>query len=181
MKIAQVKVLNVFVWGMIFQTVLLFQNYSAYSQVQTVWALGDGEKVLRENLNHPDKKGNFTWDGNTIRLKGLYNEILAFQVILETGQRGAAGVDVALANPVNKQSGKIIGASSIKYGPSGTIELFSQHYLYVSENRFSPPSWFYGSPASAPKHLYGWFPDALIPVNAKKRPKIGRASCRVRV
>ena len=32
----------------------------------------------------PDKNGNFIWDGKTIHLKGLFNEVLAFQVIVET-------------------------------------------------------------------------------------------------
>ncbi len=164
------KGLNFRFFVVILQAIFLFQNYSVYSQIQTVWALGDGEKVLRENLNHPDKKGNFTWDGKTIRIKGLYNEVLAFQVILETGQEGATGIEIAVENPVNKQSGKVIGGNTLKYGPPGTIEIFTQHYLEVPENRYTPPSWFYGSPASAPKHLHGWIPDALIPVNAKNRP-----------
>ena len=138
-----------------------------FSQIKAVWALGDGEKVFREDLQHPSKNGNFIWDGKTIHLKGLYNEVLAFQVIIETGSDGAGPVEVAVDGPVNKSSGRTIGGNSLKYGPAGTIEIFSQHYLQVRKDRSTPPAWFYGSPAAAPKQMIGSIPDALIPADAK--------------
>jgi hypothetical protein len=146
--------------------ILIFSE-SGYSQINTIWALGDGEKVFRDELNHPAKNGNFTWDGDTIRLKGFYNEILAFQVIVEAGKDGAEKVEIAVDNPINKISGKVIGGNTLKYGDFGTIEIFTQHYLNVREGRHTRPAWFYGSEASAPKQMTGWIPDALIPVDAK--------------
>ncbi len=141
-------------------------NSELTAQVQSVWALGDGEKVFREDLGHFAKRGNYTWDGSTIRLKGLYNEVLAFQVIVETGSQGADNVEIAVTNPLHRSTGKAIGGSTLMYGPAGTIELFSQHYLYVREDRYTRPAWFYGSPEAASKQMTGWIPDALIPADA---------------
>lgn len=141
------------------------------SQIKEVWVLGDGEKVFRSDLNHSSKNGNFIWDGNTVRIKGLYNEVLALQVIVQTGEDGAEAIEVAVSGPVNKSSGKTIGGNTLKYGPSGTIEIFTQHYLHVREDRHTRPAWFYGSEAAAPEQMTGWIPDALIPVDAK--PDLG--------
>lgn len=35
----------------------------ADSQIKNVWALSDGEKVFRNDTNHPSKNGNYIWDG----------------------------------------------------------------------------------------------------------------------
>ncbi len=142
--------------------VLLQQQTSA--QIKNIWALGDGEKVFRDDHNHPDKNGNFTWDGKTIHLKGLYNEVLAFQVIVEADIAGVKGVELSINAPVHKVSGKTIGGNTLKYGPDGTIEIFTEHYLNVKDSTL--PNWFYGSPAAAPKKMTGWIPDALIPTDA---------------
>src|SRR5688572_1891106 len=96
---------------------LLFPT-TALTQIKHIWALGDNEKVFRDDLSHPYKNGNLTWDGKTIRLKGLYNEVMAFQVILETGNNAVNNVDLSVEYPVNK-SGAIIGGNTLKYGPSG--------------------------------------------------------------
>ncbi|MEO9022951.1 MAG: hypothetical protein ABI237_03860 [Ginsengibacter sp.] len=143
---------------------LFLLSSCGFAQIKTVWALGDGEKVFRNDLNHPDKIKNFTWDGKTIRLKGLYNEVLAFQVIVESGSGGARNVELSVDAPLDKMSGKTIGGNTLKYGIGGTIEIFTEHYLQVEDP--TKPNWFYGSPASAPKKMTGWIPDALIPTDA---------------
>lgn len=147
--------------------ILMAHSTPTLSQINNVWTLGDGEKVFGNDLNHPSKNSNYTWDGDTIRLKGFYNEVLAFQVIVETGENGADNVEIAIDKPVDKRSGKVIGGNTLKYGPDGTIEVFTQHYLNVKENNYTRPAWFYGSEASAPKQMIGWIPDALIPSEAK--------------
>ena len=143
-------------------TILL--HHTSFGQIKNVWALGDGEKIFRYDLHHPDKNGNYIWDGKTIHLKGLYNEVLAFQVIAETGDSAAKGIELSLGALLNKSSGDVIGASTLKYGPAGTIEIFTEHYLQVKDS--TPPNWYYGSPAAAPKKMTGWIPDALIPTDA---------------
>lgn len=155
--------INKLFWRVIFTTFSLLPVYGL-AQIKTVWALGDGEKVFQNELNHPDKIKNFIWDGRTIRLKGLYNEVLAFQVIVESGSQGAETVELSVDAPLHKLSGKAIGSSTLKYGTGGTVEIFSQHYLNVQDPTL--PNWFYGSTTSAPKEMTGWIPDALIPTNA---------------
>lgn len=140
-----------------------FANSDLTTEVK-VWALGDGEKVFRDDLNHDAKEGNKVWDGDKIRLQGLYNEVLAFQVIVEAGEEGANAVEVLVDGPVHSSSGKGIGNNTLKHGPGGTIEVFTQHYLHVTDP--TAPNWFYGSSKAAPKQMIGWIPDALIPTNA---------------
>jgi hypothetical protein len=150
--------------GYCFLLLLTLDHCNLLAQIKNIWALGDGEKVFRDDLSHPAKNGNYTWDGNTIHLNGLFNEVLAFQVIVETGNDSAKGIEISV-DPLNdKTSRKIIGGSTLKYGPEGTIEIFTEHYLHVKDS--TRPNWYYGSPAAAPKKMTGWIPDALIPANA---------------
>lgn len=149
---------------LIFFSIILFLPATIYAQIENVWVINDGEKVFRNDLNHPDKNGSAIWDGETIQLKGLYNEVLAFQIIVETDTEGADKIEIAVNNPVNRESGKTIGGNTLKYGPAGTIEIFTQHYLEVEDP--TSPNWFYGSSNAAPKQMTGWIPDALIPTDA---------------
>lgn len=128
--------------------------------------MNDGEKVYRYEADNPAKKGNSAWDGKTIHLQGLYNEVLAFQVIVEADSSGARAVEVSVDPPVEVKSGKAIGTSPVLYGPGGFIEVFSEHYIQVKNP--TKPLWFYNTPASAPKRMTGWIPDPLIPPDAAK-------------
>jgi len=139
--------------------------WEARAEISDVWAVGDGEKVFRYDAEHSCREKNSIWDGNRVRLKGLYNEVLAFQIIVEADGAGAKLVEVVVEPPVHSQSGKSIGSlTPVNYGPKGTIEIFSQHYIHVRNP--TPPSWIYESPAAAPEKMTGWIPDALIPANA---------------
>jgi len=138
-------------------------NVNGFGQIRNVWALGDGEKVYRNEDDHIAEHGNLIWDGNTIRLKGLYNEVLAFQIIVEVEKNGAEAVEISVEAPVERMSNKVIGGNTLKYGVQGTIEVYSEHYLHVTDS--TAPLWFYGSLAAQPKKMTGWIPDALIPVN----------------
>jgi hypothetical protein len=135
------------------------------STIAEIWAVGDGEKVFRDDLDHPSKGANSVWDGSVIRLKGLFNEVLAFQVVVAADSSGVKEVEIAVDPLKNSVSGKVIGKTGgTPYGPGGYIELFSEHYLQVTDP--TKPLWFYGSAASAPKRMTGWIPDALIPPDA---------------
>ena len=134
------------------------------AQIVNIWALDDGEKVFREDLFHPYKQRNAIWDGKRIRLRGLFNEVIAFQIIAETGSREAENVELAIEFPMHKKSGRVIGGNSLTYGPDGTIVIYTEHYLHVTDS--TSPNWYYGSPASRPQKMKGWIPDALIPLDA---------------
>lgn len=137
------------------------------AQIVDVWAVGDGEKIFKYDTDHFDKKKNSIWDGENISLRGLYNEVLGFQVIVEVDSTGAMGLEISMSPPVHQKSGVVIGGSgTIMYGDQGTIEFFTQHYLHVKNP--TKPNWFYGSEKSAPSQMTGWIPDALIPSDALK-------------
>lgn len=136
------------------------------AEVVGVWAVNDGEKVYRFEAGHPARTGNSVWDGRTIQLRGLRNEVLAFQVIVETDHRGVERLEVSLGAFVHQGSGAVMGGIPSVYGPRGGSEVFSQHYLQVE--RPTPPAWFYGSEASGPPRPTGWIPDPLIPAAATR-------------
>ncbi len=50
-----------------------------------IWAASDGVKVDKYDLNHPFKSGNIVWDGDTVRIFGAKNEVVAFQIVVESG------------------------------------------------------------------------------------------------
>ena len=143
-------------------------SFHFQAQINDVWAIGDGEKIFKYNTNHFAKHKNSIWDGKKISLKGLYNEVLGFQIVVELDSTGSKSLEISMTPPIHYKSKKIIGGDgSIKYGNNGSIDLFSQHYLYVK--RPTKPAWYYGSKNSAPKNMVGWIPDALIPSNANGR------------
>ncbi len=141
---------------------------AASAAVSGVWAVGDGEKVYRYEAEHPGRHGNLTWDGKEIHLRGLFNEVLAFQVIVEADSLGAPAVEVSVDPPVGKTGAQVIGGpGAVAYGAQGYVEVFSQHYIRVQ--RPTKPLWFYGTDrcaAAAPKRMTGWIPDPLIPPDA---------------
>jgi hypothetical protein len=137
--------------------------------VASIWAVHDGEKIEQDELDSPYEAGNTAWDGQTIKLFGARNEVIAFQLVVETDGLGVSGLDVAL--PALKQAG---GDAAITYAPPGDdptayagrpISLFTEHYMHVEETsdaawRFDP-----ASPA-APADPTGWKPVQLVPENA---------------
>jgi len=150
--------------------IALLSVASASAGVQSIWAIHDGAKVERDDLSHPGERGNSVWDGKRIRLFGAKNEIIAFQVIVETD---ASGIAALSANLVELRAGT--GESPISYSPPGNdptnyvgreIELFSVHYMNVT--RPTQAGWIYrlGKP-SAPKDPTGWKPVQLVPENAR--------------
>ncbi len=135
-----------------------------YTSVADHWAVGDGEKIFRSETSHFSRDSNSVYNGREILLRGLYNEVLAFQVLLVADSAGANGVEVHLDSLVHVRTGAVLGGGSASpYGPAGYLEVFSQHYLEVVNP--TQPHWFYGANA-APQRMTGWIPDALITPNA---------------
>ena len=64
--------------------------------VRRVWAIGDGDKVDRDDTIHPGRAGNAVWDGTSIRLFGARNEIVAFQLIVEADGSGIRALSATL-------------------------------------------------------------------------------------
>ncbi|HCX30285.1 MAG TPA: hypothetical protein DHU55_11030, partial [Blastocatellia bacterium] len=140
------------------------------ASVRHVWAVNDGEKVERDDLDNPNKSANSAWDGHKIKIFGARNEIIAFQLIVEAGSDGIQRLTVSLTE-LRQQSGR----ARITYAPPALdptnyvgrpIQLFSINYMKVETA--SHADWVFkpGSPA-APKDPTGWKPVQLVPENAK--------------
>src|SRR5215475_13093875 len=149
----------------------VFLNASAAAQnAYTVWAVNDGEKTERDELNSPFKRGNSVWDGKRVKLFGARNEIIAFQLIVEAGASGIRRLSAAL--PELRLKG---GRQKIVYHAPGAdptrtvgrpIELFAVNYLNVTQA--TGASWFYKSAAARPSDPVGWKPVQLTPENARR-------------
>jgi hypothetical protein len=133
-----------------------------------LWAVSDGEKVERDDRAHPLKAGNVVWDGHRVRLVAARNEIVAFQMIVEAGAAGIGALSVALPELRNGDA-RIAHAApdrdpSISVGRD--IQIFSVHYLNVTQATQADWAWAPGSPA-APRDPLGWKPVVLVPENAR--------------
>jgi len=141
----------------------------AHADVRRVWAVGDGDKVERDEKNHPASARNAVWDGRVVRLFAARNEIIAFQVIVEADGDGIGQLSVRLPELVS-------ATDRITYQPPGAdptnsvgrpIQIFTTNYMLVSD--VSNASWVFerGSPA-APSDPTGWKPVQLVPENARR-------------
>jgi hypothetical protein len=142
---------------------------SAEAGVAGIWAVGDGEKIERDEKASPLRAANAVWDGRTVSLFGARNEIVAFQVIVEADGDGIGALSAAL--PELKSS----GGARLVYAPpvadpaqfvGRPIQLFSVHYLEVTKETKAEWAWKPGSPA-APRDPLGWKPVVLVPENAR--------------
>ena len=158
---------------------LLAIAHPADAAVRAIWAVNDGEKVERDDRQHPSHARNSAWDGHTVRVFGARNEVLAVQVIVEADAAGISELSVGLPE-LRSTHGAPIRYEAPAHDPSLTagrpIQIFVVHYMQVTSP--SRASWIYepGSPA-APKDPTGWKPVQLVPENARA----GRGGLPVRV
>jgi Domain of unknown function (DUF4091) len=147
---------------------VLFASASAEAGVRRIWAVNDGEKVEKDDRNHPAAARNSAWDGHTVRLFGARNEIVAFQLIVEADDRGIDALRVrlpALSSTEGQIAYRAPGGDPTDY-VGRPIQIFTEHYMLVTSP--SNASWVYNrnSPA-APADPTGWKPVQLVPENAR--------------
>jgi len=137
--------------------------------IARVWAIDDGVKVLRDEMNHPSANGyrNLVWDGERISLFGARNEVVAFQIILESDAQGARAINVEISD-LSNEAAIIPGSGTGSADPfdyrGKHIELFTAHYINIPEPSVGGSAW---APLAKPETNYiGWVPDALIPLVA---------------
>jgi len=130
----------------------------------SVWAIGDGvridpesgkafeddPKVLPDGLKAGYRQRNWIWNGRTVQLHAARNEVVAFQIIIDA-PKGASQVRLA-ASPLRSANGAVID--------KGNVQMFREWYLHLA------------SPKPVKGSLFplrgGWYPDALIPLEASK-------------
>jgi hypothetical protein len=135
-----------------------------------VWGVHDGEKIARDDLASPLAASNFAWDGTKVKIFGARNEMLGFQIVVESTLAGIKGLSVSLASL--KQRG---GAAAIVYASPGAdptayagrpIQVFAENYMNVTQPTHA--SWVFDTgSAAAPKNPLGWTPVQLVPENAR--------------
>ena len=130
----------------------------ARAAAAAVWVIDDGEKIGRDETSLPFKTGkeNPIWaPGKPIRLFGLRDEVVAFQVVIEADAGPVAGVDVDV----------------VFDGPGTAIRVdrFVEHFFDIKRHTSTGGTavsidWAAGS-GPPPERYVGWMPDALIPVD----------------
>lgn len=137
-----------------------YRDVKKGSQIR-IWAIGDCVRVdpitgrlFEDNpvvlpgcISGDYKRKNWVWDDKNkiIRLHSAKNEVVAFQLIIEVGNKKLKDVNIKISDLKGKKS--IISNSN--------IELFREWYVHIAQpgdmiGRLSP----------------GWYPDPLIPFSA---------------
>ena len=142
----------------------------ADAAVRRVWAVHDGEKIERDATEHPLAARNSAWDGRTIRLFAARNEIVAFQVVVETDESGIERLGLSLPR-LTGPSGASLEYRAPAEDPTDTvdrpIQVFAVHYMRVPMP--SHASWVYArDSAAAPQDPTGWKPVQLVPERARR-------------
>lgn len=149
--------------------IFLLLSNPGFSQIKRVWTVDDSEKIKKEDLNNPlaTDPSNSVWKNRSINVFGARNEMVAFQIIIQSDYKGAGNVNVVISD-FKKGSSLIKGSetgSSDPYDYRGrNCELFTEHYLNITKR--SPPAWFFAATAPPPDYYTGWVPDCLIPFSA---------------
>ncbi|MCK5370540.1 MAG: hypothetical protein KAQ62_18385, partial [Cyclobacteriaceae bacterium] len=79
--------------------ILMLSFFNMNAQIVSLWAVGDGEKIFKNDTDHSAKESNSIWDGEHINLRGLFNEVLGFQIIVEVDSTGAKGLEISMSPP----------------------------------------------------------------------------------
>ena len=147
----------------------LFLAPTTPAAVKTIWAVNDGEKIERDDLNNANKSTNSTWDGQKIKIFGARNEIVAFQLIVEADQDGISRLTATLPELVVKGGSTRIRYTAPVSDPTNyvgrPIQIFTVNYMDVQTS--SHAEWVYASSAAVPKDPTGWKPVQLVPENAR--------------
>src|SRR6476646_10658649 len=148
----------------------MFMASHTHASIRSIWAVNDGEKIERDDINNQNKSNNTAWDGHKIKIFGARNEIIAFQLIVEADKEGIDGLTVTLKELARNDGKGTIKYTAPTFDPTSyvgrPIQLFSINYMNVELP--SRAEWVYqqGSPA-APKDPTGWKPVQLVPENAR--------------
>jgi len=106
--------------------------------ITAIWANTGEDKVTRDELRATNGTNvkNSVWDGTTISIFGGRNEVVAFNLILESGSGGASNVTVSLNTLSGPSGAKISSTQATGNGvfnwTGRQIELFYVRYLQIN-------------------------------------------------
>lgn len=150
-------------------SLLLCSALPCRAGIEHLWATGETAKVLRRDLDHPDRDGNATFQDGLITLHAARNEVVGFQVIVQADGEGIEQFTLELPE-LRSGSGDVLRAGEPDDDPTATvgrkIEVFTQHYLKITKPS-SVRNWFFKPTSDPTKNFVGEVPDALVPAHAK--------------
>lgn len=107
-------------------------------KITAVWANDGGDKVTRDELratNNPRSVFNSVWDGTSVSLFGAHNEVVAFNLVLESSASSATNVNVILMSLDGPDNATINTNATTGDGVFNyigrNIELFYLRYLEI--------------------------------------------------
>lgn len=111
----------------------------AAAAISAVWANDGADKVTREELRVGNPNGrkviNRIWDGNKISISGARNEVLSFNLVIESATQTAAGVAVTFDTLAGPGGALIQSTPAVANGVFNwvdrPIELFFVRYLQI--------------------------------------------------
>ena len=131
----------------IFLFIPLIANAFSQTNITGIWANEGGDKVTQDELRVTNNTKNLTgnvinraWNGSSIVLAGALNEVVSFNLVLETGGPAATNVSVSF-NTLNALSWapKTTPITSVQTTGNGVfswvnrpIELFYVRYLQIN-------------------------------------------------
>jgi hypothetical protein len=135
----------------------------------SIWAVDETEKIRRDDIHSSLRfdKRNRVWNNSRVELFGAKNEIVGFQLLLQTDSIQVESITVSLDSLTSDQytirNSKIKSTNVFDYRGK-CIEIFVAHYINVDTPTSHPSLWWTNA---APSSYYtGPIPDALIPIEA---------------
>lgn len=139
---------------------------TARAELARVWAVSDGTKVSSAATAHPLAAGNAVFDAETgaVRLFGLRNETVAFQVVVEGGSAATREVRLHVPGVGPVRNGPAASDDPDRYYVDRHVEVFEEPMLPLEE-RSRSLTWAPGT-AAEPAIPLGPVPDPLVPHRA---------------
>ncbi|MFV0298406.1 MAG: hypothetical protein ACK5JT_20080, partial [Hyphomicrobiaceae bacterium] len=160
--------------------------------IAAIWANTGEDKVTRHDLRAGTGRRvvNSVWDGTTIKLFGARNEVVSFNLLLETGRRDAPDVSVkfdelhsvgggviqtrhATRDDLWKFNGRNIELFYVRYLPIKGISTLTFNYWVESDSELNLPTPLRRPHSADGKGAGGWrdrpgagafYPDIAVPL-----------------
>lgn len=146
---------------------LLVLFASCSSPQPDIWGVHDGVKIRPDVTYTELRRKNAIWDGRRITLAAARNEVVSFQVVVESRDKEITDLRVSLPALSHTASQDKIIYSPPSEDPTEyrnrPIHLFVVHSMEVKEPSQAP--WIYTD--SAPRDPTGVIPVQLVPENAR--------------
>jgi len=110
--------------------------------LKAIWAVNDGERLASVLPEGSSRQDNVIWNGCYVDLVAVRDEVVAFQVVLESGGAGQRNLQVSMSELAHQDGHKINNDFYLPGGDAGDlsnsvgrrIEVFREEFLRVKES-----------------------------------------------